>query len=281
MNRDGEIASRSRRAMCWSEPDPHSLVAERSVLEPRSVPRCLRCEETLRFDREQFDLRGAAAALLARHTRFGHFAGGDEELERFVAAPDIFRSFKARQALYRAVGADEDFLRVYDRLVQQVVLPRLKRRLAEHAGAEHAGAEGEGAGAGAEAATRRRFHYQHPPTMRVQPGPSEEFGPTHSDEDYGHTCAEVNFWTPLTDPAQTRTTLWLESAPGADDFRPLELAMGELASFHGAKCRHRAPPNGSEYTRVSLDFRVGVSPWFDPERPVGTKATHTWRECWL
>jgi hypothetical protein len=66
------------------------------------------------------------------------------------------------------------------------------------------------------------------------------------------------------------------------DFHPLEVDHGQIASFFGCLCRHHAPPNLSQFTRVSLDFRVGVGGYFDPEwRPEGVKALHGWREVTL
>ena len=107
-------------------------------------------------------------------------------------------------------------------------------------------------------------------------------GREHRDADYGHQDGEVNFWLPLTDPERTRTTLWAESAPGAGDFHPLDVAQGEIAAFHGTRCRHRAPPNESSCARVSLDFRVGVGEYFDPRWQLpGAKAQHTRREVTL
>ena len=87
---------------------------------------------------------------------------------------------------------------------------------------------------------------------------------------------------PLTDPARTRVTLHVESAPGAGDFRPLDVAYGELAAFHGVLLHHRVPPNTSECTRVSLDFRVGIGRYFDPGWQLReAKAQHTRREVAL
>ena len=34
--------------------------------------------------------------------------------------------------------------------------------------------------------------------------------------------------------------------------------------FHGTLVRHFVPPNRTEHTRVSLDFRIGVGQYFDP-----------------
>ena len=81
---------------------------------------------------------------------------------------------------------------------------------------------------------------------------------------------------PLTEYADTRTTLLVESAPGRGDFHPLAVTHGEIARFHGTLCHHHAPPNASLCTRVSLDFRVGIGRFFDPHwRLKGAKAQHT------
>jgi hypothetical protein len=55
----------------------------------------------------------------------------------------------------------------------------------------------------------------------------------------------------------------LRSCPERGDFHPLPVGLGELAAFHGSLNRHYAPCNPSPYTRVSLDFRVGVGEHFD------------------
>ena len=34
--------------------------------------------------------------------------------------------------------------------------------------------------------------------MRIQPGPSEHYGRTHRDAEYGHQPGEINFWLQLT-----------------------------------------------------------------------------------
>ena len=66
------------------------------------------------------------------------------------------------------------------------------------------------------------------------------------------------------------------------DLEALDVAQGEIAAFHGTRCHHRAPPNESSCARVSLDFRVGVGPYFDPRwRLPGAKAQHTRREVTL
>ena len=164
----------------------------------------------------------------------------------------------------------------------EVVLPFLVARLREAARAR-------GERDDTRDARPITFFYQRPPSPRLQPPAADGVGGggggggrEHRDADYGHQDGEVNFWLPLTDPELTRTTLWAESAPGAGDFHPLDVAQGEIAAFHGTRCRHRAPPNESSCARVSLDFRVGVGEYFDPRWQLpGAKAQHTRREVTL
>ena len=267
-----------------------------------ALPASLLAERTLTFEPCEYDLYSAASELLAATPALGSFpapptaevmpgsearaagavaAAAVEEapaaaalmtpapaghLESFELRLNVFRNFKARQVLYRAVGSSRAFLEVYERLVHSVVLPAVVAWLA----------------AAGEVDAPQRFHYQYPPTMRLQPGPSMEHGRTHCDTEYGHQAGELNFWLPLTSSALTRTTLWAESMPGAGDFHPLAVDYGEMACFHGALCSHFAPPNESSHLRVSLDFRIGVGRFFDPEwRLPGVKAQHTWREVLL
>ena len=62
----------------------------------------------------------------------------------------------------------------------------------------------------------------------------------------------------------------------------MRIGLGEIATFHGTLCRHHVPPNTSSHTRVTLDFRVGMAPYFDPSWWLsGAKAQHTRREVTL
>ena len=76
---------------------------------------------------------------------------------------------------------------------------------------------------------------------------------------------EINFWMPLTDYSRTQTTLWVESGPNTGDFHPLALDVGRIAMFHGTLVRHYAPPNPTKCLRVSMDFRVGIGKYYDPD----------------
>jgi hypothetical protein len=90
---------------------------------------------------------------------------------------------------------------------------------------------------------------------------------------------ELNFWLPLTSRLKTKVDLFCESEPGAGDYHPLKVDYGEVASFHGSSRRHYVNPNRSLWTRVSLDFRVGVEGYFDPEWQMnGTTNDHDRRK---
>lgn len=168
----------------------------------------------------------------------------------------------AQRTLSEHIENDDKFLSVFDRFVHEIILPIMKERLLS-----------------CEAIARdtpATFYYQRPPTLRIQPGPSTRTVPLHNDATYGHQDGELNFWMPLTDVSLTKTDLWSESMPGKGDYAPLGAQMGEFVSFHGSSCRHYAPANESIYTRVSLDFRVGVVPYFDANwKMLGTKFDHT------
>ena len=118
--------------------------------------------------------------------------------------------------------------------------------------------------------------------MRIQPGPARALVRAHNDAEYGHQNGELNFWLPLTSRRKTGVDLYCESKSGADDFRPLKAEYGEVASFHGSSCRHYVNPNHSLWTRVSLDFRVGVSGYYDEHwQMAGTTNDHSRRKVTL
>lgn len=163
------------------------------------LPAHLRREDTLSFCTARHDLRGATIDLLATPRKgIGTFGNARPRiLEAFVPHRDVFRRFKARQALYREVGRSARLLDAYEALLAGVVLPHLRSRL------------------GTSEGQRIIFYCQYPPTLRVQPGLSEEHGPVHCDAEYGHQPGEINFWMPLTSYPKTRTSLHVESEPGA------------------------------------------------------------------
>ena len=223
------------------------------------------------------DPRPAVARLLARaDPGVGAWPDGNEgsqvrRLDAFVVPPSSLADAKAgtcveAQASLAALVAGDDaadgLLRVFERMLQSRVLPRLKERLAA-------------CGALRDAKAKTTFYAQTPPTLRLQPGPSSRHVRPHRDAEYGHQDGEINFWVPLTDVSQTRVDLCVESRPDTGEYRATNAEVGQAACFHGTSCRHLVPANASRHTRVSLDFRVGVEGFFDPEWSMaGTKADH-------
>ena len=252
-----------------------SSKGERSILKTNSphvlseLPLALRVQCEIRFDTNVYNFYNAVVILLQRMSTIGYFRSSLSEssgvvaidiknrLEDFVVTSGVFRNFKSRQILYNALNNDTYFLSIYEKLIMDVCCPYLKARFLELKQdiKEEGGSEQK----------LLRLYYQYPPTLRLQSGPSEEHGRSHRDMEYGHQVGEINFWMPLTDYHLTQTTLWVESEADCNDFKPLSIDYGTIAMFHGSLCRHYAPMNKSQYTRVSLDFRIGIGEYFDPK----------------
>lgn len=188
------------------------------------LPRSLQIERCIKFDTEQFPLYECVVDMLSRAKTLGSFRDGTRLLEGFRRAGSLRSS---HEALTSAVLSHEKFLSTYEALVTSLF-------------------------------PGQHYYYQYPPTVRIQPGPSESVGRTHSDADYGHRLSELNFWMPLTDYDLTQTALWIESEPGKADFHPIDLKYGEVLSWYGTACRHFAPANKTKHTRISLDFRIAL-----------------------
>lgn len=90
--------------------------------------------------------------------------------------------------------------------------------------------------------------------MRVHRPGEFSIGP-HCDAQYQLPDGNLNFYLPLTRIWDTNS-IYLESEPSAEDFRPLALDYGDLVSFYGAYCTHFTARNATDHTRVSLDFRL-------------------------
>ena len=214
-------AAALRRRLAALPKGERALLAEQPPQVAAPLPDRLRSRHTLRFDPGDIDLRGAVGALLQRLPSIGSFGptpkpasnddtlevdrvslsggrggAGQLRLERFQVTTDVFRSFKERQVLYAAVSTDLALLGAYERLVTEVCCPYLKRLLLHrpHMDDGTTPLPEHGVGDGVETV----FHYQHPPTLRLQPGPSKEHGRKHRDLEYGH---------------QVRTATQLDSAP--------------------------------------------------------------------
>ena len=136
-------------------------------------------EDIFDFDMEDYNLRHLFTAILKRldpevvGSFRGGGGGGNEEkegnahtdfLEDFVLPPNTLHRKvnggcceSTQSYMSEAVAKDEAFLQAFDRLVDEVVVPRMKRRLID-------------AGAASEDEPLS-FYIQRPPTLRLQPGP--------------------------------------------------------------------------------------------------------------
>lgn len=236
-------------------PTDKSGRATKTTFLPESMCR----EDVFAYDQDRYNLRKAFTGLLSRcdPAMVGHFrtAPSEPALEDFVLpANTLHRQVnggccEAAQAyMSDAVAADANFLDIFDHLVEDVVLPYLKRRLVETG----------------EEDIPRSFYIQRPPTLRIQPGPGRAGVKPHHDGEYGHQNGELNFWLPLTDRNLNEVDLWCESSHQAGDFHSILCGIGEIITFHGSSCRHFVNRNDTDMTRVSMDFRIGVEGFFDP-----------------
>lgn len=244
-------------------------------------PGPLRVKQVLSYDMQRYDLRASITRFLRTMgpDLIGKWNDNTEASLEAFAIPDISlqpslrhqrqgMGDKAQNCLSDGVASDERFLRLFDDFLSTFIIPWIKGQLISIGITEENQED--------------IFYYQRPPTLRLQPGPSSLFVFPHCDADYGHQDGELNFWMPLTDSSLTETDLWVESEPGKEDFEPLGITIGEVAAFHGSSCRHYVPANPTSNTRVSLDFRVGIKGFFDPNwKMLGTKADHNRKEVVL
>ena len=77
----------------------------------------------------------------------------------------------------------------------------------------------------------------------------------HCDNDLNHPEEEMNFFLPITDTNEYNT-LWAESEPNKNDFKPFLLNYGEIKMAYLNKCKHGNRVNKSDKIRISLDFRI-------------------------
>ena len=100
-----------------------------------------------------------------------------------------------------------------------------------------------------------KFLYQKSPTFRVHTPDNVAVGGWHRDKDYNHPEGEINFIVCLTE-ANNTSSIWAESAPGKEDFQPLNISPGEMIQFNGNGCTHGNKINKTDKSRVSFDFRI-------------------------
>ncbi len=99
------------------------------------------------------------------------------------------------------------------------------------------------------------IYFQAKPSLRIHFIDSIGQLRFHKDSDYGHREEEVNFTVPMT-PVWGSNSFYLESAPGKEDFEPMEMKPGQFARFKGSTHTHGARENLTDSSRVSFDFRV-------------------------
>ena len=110
--------------------------------------------------------------------------------------------------------------------------------------------------------------YQATPTFRVQlpnniavggsgkKKNNEKYGwHKDSDPEYNHPEGEKNFIIPLTYARET-ASLYVETHPESNVFESVPMNVGEFFRFNGSKCVHGNKKNITNFSRVSLDFRV-------------------------
>ena len=99
--------------------------------------------------------------------------------------------------------------------------------------------------------------YQYAPTFRAQIPNNQAIHKWHndSDQDHNHPVGEINFCIAITDMIDT-TAIWIESSPGKNDHKPMNILFGEYHRFNGNKCSHGNKKNLTNKMRFSLDFRI-------------------------
>jgi len=266
------------------------------------LPAQLYNEQIIPFDMQKYNLRKCFTSILKNcdpnivgrfimtdNTHDDDDDDDDEEaLENFILPTNTLHRKvnggcceSAQSYMSDAVAADAEFLTVFDRLVEEVVLPHLKQRLID-AGVVVAATTTTTTSHDNNNEQPITFYVQRPPTLRLQPGPGRVGVKPHHDGEYGHQNGELNFWLPLTDRNLSGVDLWCESSFQKGDYHPLVVQLGEMVSFHGSSCRHFVNRNSSNKTRVSMDFRVGMEGFFDPYWQMnGTTDDHGRREVKL
>ena len=100
-----------------------------------------------------------------------------------------------------------------------------------------------------------------PTTITTRPSSTCEASPPASPTEQSvgsYPCACVCracSWVPLTH-VWGANSLWIESAPGLADFRPVEACCGQAVRFYGNRGAHFTVTSTSDGARVSFDFRV-------------------------
>jgi hypothetical protein len=119
------------------------------------------------------------------------------------------------------------------------------------------------------------FLFQKSPTIRFHIPANLAVGAFHTDAEFNHPAGEINFIIPLTNSDDTACP-WIESEPGKNDFEAIPLTIGELVRFNGNELKHGNKKNETDFTRVSMDFRVLPISKYNPDS-VGESITRKTR----
>lgn len=223
---------------------------ERAGLPLCTLPLALRVEQLHRYNTSTYPF----ADLIAEIIRPDSFVGPLSEIHRSSEVQnwlagvkkDNARAYTMRRNYvdkrYKSSGAFRPGTptgECYQRFLREVVRPTVYAGLGLH----------DGSGGCA-------ILYQREPNFRCHlPHTGHLLVHKHCDADYHHQQNEINFWLPVT-RAFGNNTLWSESTPGAEDYHPFELDVGEMKQFWGNQCVHYTVPNDTDHTRITVDFRI-------------------------
>ena len=96
---------------------------------------------------------------------------------------------------------------------------------------------------------------QRVPTFRVHRPGGVAVSAFHTDAQYNHQPATLNFWLPLTRAFDTNS-MWIEDSPGSGTYAPVVVSPGEVFRFDAVNNNHGNYPNDTDVSRVSFDFRA-------------------------
>lgn len=267
----GEVVLFSPQVLAAIEPELLKLRAARPALMARPRPglisyrlrtsafHALRHPAKLTFPPLSFPLQAAFSRLIrlppelplhALHQQFHADRGckGSRKEKMEMLAP------------LTNVAARGEFVGLYEALVLSLLAPHLQQAM------------------GCD-----RVLFQSFPCVRVHRPGEFSIGP-HCDAQYQAPDGNINFYLPLTDAIWGTNSLFLESEPGKEDWRPLELRYGDIQRFYGVYCAHFTAENTTSVTRASLDFRLIPGCCFEEEidsQPKDFRVGGYYSECRL
>ena len=100
-----------------------------------------------------------------------------------------------------------------------------------------------------------RIVVQKLPKLRIHLKNNIAMANWHRDRDSLHNLKSINFHLPFTDTNE-QNCLWCETFEGKEDYTPFLLKYGQYIVFDGINLKHGNNKNTSEFTRVSMDFRI-------------------------